>query len=239
MAAITAPVAPPLPAAPPVPPPSHPTPTNIPLPPVTNFMPEGIAAPPKISVEQYLELERDSEVRHEYFNGEIIEMAGETPKHNRIAGNFYTHYDRAFEDRDCVVYIEGIRLRVSPDQYRYPDVIALCAAFQFDDGNPPCILNPEVLIEALSPFTESKDRGEKFAEYRDIATLTDYVIVAQDKIFVEHCVRQGPAQWSLTQYIRLDDTLNFAALGVTISLREMYRKTPLAAPQATAPVTNA
>ncbi len=236
MSAVTAPLAPVSAVSPPV---VSAASLTVPAPPVAIPAPEAAIAPPKISVEAYLAQERDSEVRHEYFKGEITEMAGETPRHNRIALNSSICFDNAFGNRDCAVYIAGVRLRVSPEQYRYPDVIALCAPPQFDDGNPPCLLNPEVIIEVLSASTEGKDRGEKFAEYRDIATLTDYVIVAQDKIFVEHCVRQGPAQWLLTEYKSLDDTLNFAALGVTISLREMYRKTPLAAPLESAPANHA
>ena len=232
MSAVTAPIAPFILAAPP---PSYSAPEDIALPPVLPLTPEIAATPPKISVEQYLEWERDSEIRHEYFKGEMIEVEGDTLTHNRIIGNFVARFDNAFRERDCEIYAISIRLRVSPDQYRYPDVIALCGEPQFDDGNPPCLLNPEVIIEVLSASTESKDRGEKLAEYRNIPTLTDYVMVAQDRIFAEHCVRDNPAQWTLTQYTSLDDTLNFAALSVTISLREMYRKTALATPPESAP----
>ena len=223
MSAVTPPVAPARPAMPAAPPVSAPVSAPAPA-------PAAAALPPIVSVEEYIAMERDSEIRHEYFKGEITAMAGETIKHNRIAFNCSFRFENAFGDRDCIVCIEGVRLRVSPDQYRYPDVIVLCGEPETDDGNPPCLLNPEVVIEVLSPSTEDKDRGEKFAEYRRISTLTDYVMIAQDRVFVEHCVRQSAAQWTLTGYSSLEDTLNFAALGVAISLRDVYRKTALAAP---------
>lgn len=183
---------------------------------------------PKVSVQQYLDMERESEMRHEYVRGEIIEMAGETPDHNFVAGNMYLDFRLTLPQRTCKVYFEGVRLRVSPEQYRYPDVMALCGEPEFDNENPPCLLNPSVLAEVLSPSTQTIDRGDKIAEYRAIPTLTDYVIVAQDRIFVEHYVRQNSGQWMRTEYSQLDEALVFAGLGVTMTLRQIYRETPLA-----------
>ena len=190
---------------------------------------------PKVSVEEYFALERTSEIRHEYVKGELIPMPGETPKHNRITGNFFVCFDREFEGRNCEVYMESIRLRVSPDQYRYPDILAVCGEAQFDTENPPCLLNPSVIIEVLSPSTQSIDRGEKLAEYRSIPTVTDYVIVAQNRVFVEHCVRENAVRWTITESTDLDAALTLASLDITISLREIYRRTALVAAQETAP----
>ena len=190
---------------------------------------------PKISVQEYFEIDRNSEIRYEYVEGELIAMPGTTPKHNRISVNFITHFDLAFADRDCEVYIESIRLRVSAERFRYPDVIALCGEAQFDNENPPCLLNPGVIIEVLSPSTQYIDQGDKLFEYRQMPALTDYVMVAQERIFVEHCVRLSATEWKISQYSRLDDTLTFASLGVTMALRDVYRRTPLAASEDAAP----
>jgi Uma2 family endonuclease len=190
-------------------------------------------ATPKISVPEYFALERVSEIRYEYVDGEIIPMPGESLTHNRIALNFSILLDRAFEDRDCVVYIESVRLRVSPAKYRYPDVLALCGEPVTDGDNPPALLNPALIVEVLSPSTQAIDQGEKFFEYWQIPGLTDYVLVAQDAMSVTHCVRHNPRQWTATEYTGLADTLMFASLGVTLTLSDVYRKVVFPAPVAT------
>ncbi len=191
-----------------------------------------------MSVEKYLEWERDSEIRYEYVdfyaipkdgveilaNGDIRAMSGESPEHNQIAGNVYVKFDREIDERSCNVYFECIRLRVSEAKYRYPDVAALCGPPQFDTANPPCLLNPSVVVEVLSPSTQREDRGEKFDEYKQLPTLTDYVLIAQDRMFVSHYVRQNATQWMISDYQQPTDVLTFAALGVSISLADMYRK---------------
>jgi Uma2 family endonuclease len=201
----------------------------------------------KVSVEEYLERERASEVRHEYVNGlvipkdgvyetedgEIRAMSGESPAHNRVAGNIFTRFARTFEDRECEVFFENIRVCTSPTQYRYPDVIALCGNAQFDNDNPPALLNPGVIVEVLSPSTQTIDRGEKFFEYREISTLTDYVLVAQDRMWVLHYVRQSANQWTVTDITAPTDMLTLPSLQVALSLTDIYRRVtfaPLATP---------
>ena len=193
---------------------------------VAPFMPTPALAPPappKISVQEYLALERQSEIRHEYVDGEMIAMAGESFKHNKVAGNFYIGFEFALRDRDCEVYMEGVRVRVSPTRSRYPDVVVVCGEHQDDGENPPALLNPNAIVEILSPSTQSKDRGEKLSEYWRMTSLTDYALAAQDKISVTHYRRQNEKDWTATEYNELTDTLTFAALDVTISLADIYR----------------
>ena len=190
---------------------------------MTAVLPASPAAP-KISVRDYLEMERAAEIRHEYCDGEVIEMSGETPRHNLIAGNLYFALRSAFVDRACEVYFENIRLRVSPTQYRYPDVAALCETAAFDNEHPPCLLNPALLAEVLSPSTQSIDRGDKLFEYKQIPSLTDYLLVAQERVSVVHFVRQNARQWTLTEYTDLTATLTFSTLGITVSLADFYRR---------------
>lgn len=123
---------------------------SIPEPPVSFAL-------PKVSVREYLSRERLSEKRHEYVDGEIIAMSGETPAHNQIAGNLYRQLGNRFEERPCEVYFETVKARVMPTQYRYPDVMALCGEARFDAEHPPSLLNPSVIVEVLSPSTESFD----------------------------------------------------------------------------------
>lgn len=193
-------------------------------PPVAPFLP--LPATPKISVQEYFELERHSEIRYEYFEGEIIAMPGVSLPHNRISGNFFTVLDRT-----CEAFIEAVRVRVSPTQYRYPDVVALRGEPITDGENPPALLNPGVIVEVLSASTAAKDKGEKFLEYKQMASLTDYVLAAQDSVSVLHYARETAKKWTITEYTELTDTLTFAALEVTISLADIYRKIVFTAPE--------
>jgi Uma2 family endonuclease len=193
------------------------------------------ALPTRKTLEEYFALERRSDVRHEYSNGYIRAMAGESPQHNRIAGNVYLRLEIAFGDRPCGAYFEGVRLRVTPTQYRYPDVMALCGDAQFDDENPPALLNPSAIIEVLSPSTAENDRTEKFVEYRQVEGLTDYVLVEQDRILVIHYARQSDTQWMLTEYTRLDDTFTLTSLEVSLTLADIYRKVVFSEPAPSTP----
>ncbi len=175
-------------------------------------------------MQEYLELERHSEVRHEYIDGELRAMAGETPEHNQIAGNIYRKFGNLFENRPCFAYIEGVRVRVTPTQYRYPDVVALCGNARFDAERPPALLNPGVIVEVLSPSTEAVDQDEKFEEYRQIDGVTDYVLISQDRVQVSHHVRQETGHWLVTEYTTLEDTVRFSGLEVEVTLTEIYRK---------------
>src|SRR5262249_6695913 len=151
-------------------------------------------------LQEYFALERASKTRHEYLDGEIVAMAGETPVHNEIAGNVYYRLRNAFETRPCRAFIEGVRTRVSPTRYRHPDVVAVCGEAQFDDENPPSLLNPTVVVEILSRSTEAFDIDEKFDEYKRIDSLTDYIHIAQDRVEVTQYVRQSARQWVVTTY---------------------------------------
>ena len=189
----------------------------------------AVPGPHAATVQEYFALERTSDARHEYVDGEILAMAGETPTHNRIARNICVCLENAFGTRSCESFIENIRTRVSPSQYRYPDIAALCGEALFDEGKPPTLLNPAVIVEVLSPSTEVADRGEKFNEYRQLETLTDYILVAQDRIEVAHYARQSERQWTVTIYVELQDRLVLPSLEVTLTLADVYRKTALAA----------
>lgn len=186
--------------------------------------PSGLKKLHKYSVEEYFALERVSEIRLEYVDGGVIPMSGESLAHNQITGNFYARFALAFADRSCAVYIESVRMRVSPAKYRYPDIIALCGEPLTDNGNPPALLNPAIIVEVLSASTQATDRGEKLIEYQQIPTLTDYILAEQETISVAHYARQGADHWTLTEYTHLTDILSLASLDVTMTLADVYRK---------------
>ena len=178
----------------------------------------------RFTLEEYFALNAASERRYEYDEGMIIPMAGTTVPHNRIALNMSILFDRAFEGRDCEVYIKGIGFRVSNVKYRYPDVMAVCGTPVFDDNKPPCLLNPNVIVEVLSASTESIDKGRKIDEYLRSGSVTDYLLVEQERVSVLHMKRQEADEWLRKEYTDLSDTLVLASLGVSILLQEVYRK---------------
>ena len=183
--------------------------------------------PRKISVAEYLELLRKSDERLEYVDGVVIAMAGESLPHNEVAGNIYSELKVEFRGRSCKVYFEGIKIRVSSTQYRYPDVVALCGTPQIDSQEPPSLLNPQVIFEVLSPSTEEFDKGDKFAEYKQIASLMDYILISQEKMNVVHYARQSPTQWIVTEFTNAEDIIVLAPLGVSLTIAAIYQEIEL------------
>ena len=186
----------------------------------------------RVTVEEYLKFEETAETKHEYADGEIIAMAGTSSQHNEVAGNVYIEMQTAFRNRNCRAYIADIRVRVSVRRYLYPDVIAVCGAPEFDDSKPPCLLNPQVLVEVLSASTESIDFVVKQNEYRRFASVTDYILIAQDRYWVMHYVRQPDGSWKDALYTEPEEVLNIASIGVRMTLDAIYRKVePLIPPE--------
>jgi Uma2 family endonuclease len=136
--------------------------------------------------------ERRSATRHEYRDGYLFEKAGANRAHNLIAGSLSSDLGSQLRDRPCEVYISDMRVYVEPTGlYTYPDVVVVCDAPRFQDGELDTLLNPTVLVEVLSPSTEAYDRGKKFGHYRRLPSAREYVLVAQDRVLVERFTRQG------------------------------------------------
>ncbi|RKZ86216.1 MAG: Uma2 family endonuclease [Candidatus Parabeggiatoa sp. nov. 1] len=178
-----------------------------------------------ITPEEYLVRERKAEYKSEYFDGEIFAMAGASEAHNQIATNILTEINLQFKKRPCKVYNNDMRVKVSPTGlYTYPDVIAVCDKPRFDDEQKDTLLNPTVIIEVLSDSTADYDRGTKFGLYRKLASLVEYVLVAQDKCCVEHYVRQPNNQWLLSETTDLPDTIELPSIQCHLALSEVYDK---------------
>jgi Uma2 family endonuclease len=185
---------------------------------------------PTYTPEEYLALERAAEYRSEYLDGEIFAMAGASEAYNLIAANIIRHLGNQFEGGPCRVYTNDMRVRVTPGRmYTYPDVVAVCGPRQFADDQRDTLLNPTVVFEVLSPSTEAYDRGEKFARYWRLASLTDYVLVAQDQMRVEHFTRQGDG-WFVTAAGSPEDTIRLTALGAELTVRAIYENVEFLAP---------
>lgn len=177
--------------------------------------------------EQYLAMERQASYKSEYINGGIFAMAGASREHNQIAFNIAGELHGQLKNRPCLAYVNDMRVKVNATgSYTYPDVAALCGEPQFEDERMDTLLNPSAIIEILSPSTEAYDRGDKFAHYRRLPSLVEYVLIAQDKVRVEHYIRQD-RRWVLTELDRLEDRLSLVSIGCEIALREIYAKVDL------------
>jgi len=173
---------------------------------------------------EYLELERKSEIRSEYLAGRIYAMSGASRRHNLIAGNCYREISAQLRSKPCEAYIGDMRLKVSPTgMYTYPDIVAVCGDPRFEDSFIDTLLNPAVIVEVLSESTEAYDRGEKFAHFRRLETLREYVLVSQDKIRIEHYRREGE-QWVLSEISDPDATLDLTSIDCHVGIGAIYEK---------------
>lgn len=154
--------------------------------------------PPIVSPAEYLAFERASNERYELIDGRIVPRAPSTFEHAVIAGNIAAALGAALRDRSCQVCTVDPRIKIEEsERYVYADVTVVCGTPRFEDDAQDSLLNPSALFEILSDSTESYDRGEKFAQYRTIPTLTDYVLVSQKQVLIEHFQRQGDGSWLL------------------------------------------
>lgn len=175
--------------------------------------------------EAYLIKERESDWKSEYFRGEVFAMGGASRAHVLIVTNVLTGLNTQLRSRPCEVYASDMRVKVSSSGlYTYPDVVVVCGAPDFEDRELDTLLNPGLITEVLSPTTEAYDRGAKFEQYRAVASLTDYLLIAQDRTLVEHFVRQPDNTWLLTAYNETNDAMMIASLDCRLTLGEIYEK---------------
>ncbi|AUB85090.1 Uma2 family endonuclease [Candidatus Thiodictyon syntrophicum] len=188
----------------------------------------SLQARPHVTAQEYLAWERRQETRHEYVDGEIYAMTGASREHNLVCGNTFAALHAQLRATPCEVYNNDMRVKVSETGiYTYPDIVIACADPQFEDAEVDTLLNPTLIIEVLSDSTEHYDRGTKFQHYRTLASLQDYLLVAQTESRVEHYVREAGSRWLLTEYRGLDDKLELVSVGCRLLLREMYERVPL------------
>lgn len=185
------------------------------------------------TIEEYLALEREAEERHEYLDGFIYAMAGESPNHGAICVNLTRIISTQLLGTPCQVFSKDMKVRSGPipktryttkGLFSYPDLLIVCGELQFHDKHQDVLLNPTVIIEVLSPTTEAFDRGQKFRRYRmHIPTLTDYIVVSQDRSLIEHFARQNNGQWAITASVEeLSESLSIASIGCALRLSDVY-----------------
>ncbi|HEX2907490.1 MAG TPA: Uma2 family endonuclease [Phototrophicaceae bacterium] len=172
---------------------------------------------------EYLELERASEFKHEYVGGTVLAMTGASRAHNLISVNVITTLKNQLRGQPCEVYPGDMRVKVEVTRlYTYPDISVVCGGARFADTALDTLVNPTLIIEVLSPSTERYDRGKKFQNYRELESLQEYVLIAQDGARVECYRRQANGIWELRDASGLTAQLELASVGCRLDLAEVY-----------------
>jgi Uma2 family endonuclease len=172
---------------------------------------------------EYLERERYAKERSEFAAGELFATAGGKKAHNLIALSFGAELRSALRDRPCLVFPSDMKVRVSDAQYVYPDCSAVCGDARFEHDDEEVLLNPEVIVEVLSPSTEAYDRGDKSQLYRALPGVRELLLASSSVQRVEHFVRQPDDSWLLRVH-EAGASLRLVSLDVELALDELYRK---------------
>jgi Uma2 family endonuclease len=174
--------------------------------------------------QEYLAQERQAAYKSEYIAGQIVAMSGASRVHNRITMNLARVLDTQTLDGPCETYGSDQRVKVSASgMYTYPDFTVVCSQPQFEDGHVDTLLNPTLIIEVLSPSTEAYDRGAKFGYYRQLPSLQEYLLIAQDQMLIEHYVRAEDA-WRYTATTDPAAVVRLLAIGCELPVAEVYRR---------------
>jgi Uma2 family endonuclease len=188
------------------------------------------------TVDDYFTVEEMSEVRHEYYDGEIFAMAGASLQHNEIAANVLSEFRTALRDADCGVYGSDLRILTPSGLYTYPDISVICGQVQLEPDRADTAINPVIIVEVLSEATEEYDRGDKFTLYKSIPTLRHYVLISQSEILIDHFVRvqreararEGEASkeddWLLHSMRKPDEILQILEPALRVTVSEIFRR---------------
>jgi Uma2 family endonuclease len=186
--------------------------------------------------EEYLAFERAADVRHEYLDGHIYEMAGESEEHGKISGNFFGELYIQLKGADCEARVKDTKVRSGPRPnlkdkrkvkglFSYPDVVVICGEAQYFDDYKDVVLNPTVIVEVLSPSTGSFDIREKFMRYQNYCmSLSDYILVWQTAPVVEHYTRREGGGWIYFNYQGLESNFTVESINCTLNLADVYAR---------------
>ena len=176
---------------------------------------------PRHTKQEYLLRELESELRHEFLGGQIVAMAGASPRHNQVKDNTLVALRRELANRGCFVTSSDQRVHViESGGYVYPDIVAVCEQPQFNNDNPPALTNPGLIVEVLSPTTADHDRGAKFGHYRVCPSVREVVFLDPETRTAEHRRRLDTGQWILT-HVEAGD-LDLGGLGITLQVSELF-----------------
>lgn len=177
----------------------------------------------KYTLEEYFELEKNSEEKFEYWDGNVWSMSGASPVHERVVSNSIFHL-RTILGRKCSVFGSNLKVKVpvySP--YRYPDLSIYCGEGVYEKmGGLEVLTNPQIIIEVLSPSTEAFDRGEKFSYYKSIPSFIEYILIATNRPNITQFIKQSEREWINREATGMNSSLSLAAFDVELLLSEIY-----------------
>lgn len=179
----------------------------------------------KITEHEYLEGEKKSEAKHEYYKGEIFAMAGATEAHNLITTNIGRELSNQLRKKQCRVYSSDMKIKIEKeDKFAYPDVIVVCGERKFLDNTTTVILDADVIIEVLSDSTEAYDRGDKFSYYRQLHSLKEYLLVSQKIKKMELFQKKQNGFWFFTETKKEQLDLSITSINCTLNINDVYEK---------------
>ena len=178
---------------------------------------------PKLTLEEYFELDNSAEGRFEYFDGEIFELSGGSPQHALLGNRIGRLLGNQLDPKGCLVYSSDARLKVPAlPLYRYADASALCGPPVYEEINGlECLVNPILLVEVLSPSTEAFDRDGKFRAYKSIPSFLEYLLIAQTEKRVTKYLKQSERFWLQSEY-GAGETLEIESLGCELDVDALY-----------------
>lgn len=172
---------------------------------------------------EYLEFERNSDIKHEYINGEVFAMAGAKPNHNRLTMKLSRLIDTHLDGKECEAFGGDQPLHIEQiDSYVYPDLTIACGESEFTEDPLPALLNPLLIIEVLSPSTERFDRDEKFILYRQITSFREYVLVFQDSARIVCFYLNENNIWEFSDAVGLESSITLKSIDCSLSLADVY-----------------
>ena len=177
------------------------------------------------SLEEYFELEKKSEEKLEFWDGNVWSMSGASFAHNLISRNLNTELDLQLLDKGCYVLPADMRIKVpSYSPYRYPDLTALCGKPEVEKiGGIDMLVNPQLIVEVLSDSTEAFDRGDKFSYYKSIESFSEYLLVAQHRPHVTQFIKHGDGFWINYEFNDLRESVELKSVPCLLPLDSIYR----------------
>ena len=177
----------------------------------------------RYTIEEYLEMEKASTVKHEYFQGEVFAMSGATFNHNLIFSNLFGPLFFKLKGSKCIPFGSDMRMNIPENTlFTYPDISIYCNEIKHLSEDESTILQPTVIIEILSPSTKNYDKGKKFNLYKDIPSLKEYIMIDSESMSVEAYYINEEQNWVLNKHEEISDTLNLISMGFGVALTDIY-----------------
>ncbi|MEM1328090.1 MAG: Uma2 family endonuclease [Bacteroidota bacterium] len=180
-----------------------------------------------VSVEEYLDMEEVSQAKHEFYNGKVVEMPGGSTTHNQISARLIAMLVHELDEaeKDYIVYSSDMKIQIPKyNHFVYPGAVVVCEKPEFYKNRKDAIINPLLIIEVLSPKTEEYDKGHKFLKYKTLPPFKEYVLVRQDKPYINTFFRSSDTTWEEIEASNLAESILLKSINVALDLSRVYKK---------------